>query len=226
MAPLYVPTKRRLAAYDPFFAQGNAEACICSVGKHLVHAQAPACGSASWEGAADKSPMMDIVDSWLEDAGALQHAIICHDPPCHGSASYPSALAYEKHYDQAHRNVCSICGAVLPSAHWLDLHIQEFHDAFFSARVARGDKVFQCFLPSCSRTFARPHKRKQHMIDKHHFARSFSWQLVRDGLQPRSRRQRSKKPSDSMDVDQLAAAFQRSVSFGRRNRPPASRWHN
>ncbi|KAI9506189.1 hypothetical protein BX070DRAFT_176283, partial [Coemansia spiralis] len=99
-------------------------------------------------------------------------------PPCLGSAVFPTALAFERHYDILHRNTCSVCGAVFPSSHWLDLHIQEFHDAFFSAQVARGDKPFQCFIPSCTKTFSSPLKRKLHMIDKHRFARSFNWMLV------------------------------------------------
>ncbi|PIA16662.1 hypothetical protein COEREDRAFT_30882, partial [Coemansia reversa NRRL 1564] len=93
----------------------------------------------------------------------------------------PSVPAFEKHYDQMHRNCCSLCNAALPSAHWLDLHIQEYHDAFFRARVARSEKPYRCFLEACTRTFSRPHKRIMHMVDKHHFARSFNWKLVRTG---------------------------------------------
>ncbi|KAJ2358643.1 hypothetical protein IWW50_006600 [Coemansia erecta] len=207
MAPLYAPAKRRLVASDPFFDQGNAEANAHYIGKHLVLA------------AGGGSHMMDIVDTLLDDAGKLGRTITCHDPPCHGSARFPSTLAYERHYDQAHRNACSVCMAVLPSAHWLDLHIQEFHDAFFDARVARGDRAFQCFLPACTRKFSRPHKRRLHMVDKHHYARSFNWDLVRSGLRPAARA-RSRAPAAAADVEQLASAFQRSVSFGRpRNAP-------
>ncbi|KAJ2149178.1 hypothetical protein GGH19_004543 [Coemansia sp. RSA 1807] len=195
MAPLYVPAKRRLTASDPFFDLGNAEASVHYIERRCVpHAQA-------WE----STESLINIDDWLFDAGALHDPIICHDPPCHGSAHFPSTLAYERHYDQAHRNVCSVCRAILPSAHWLDLHIQEHHDAFFSARVARGEKAFACFLPACTRVFSRPQKRKLHMIDKHHFARSFNWSLVRSGL----------RSANSADVDRLASAFQRSVSFGR-----------
>ncbi|KAJ2305832.1 hypothetical protein IWW51_006145 [Coemansia sp. RSA 2702] len=187
MAPLYVPTKRRLAADDPFFDLGNAEANICYFEKHLVRALPDI--------VARRSHMMAIVDGLLEDAGRLQHPITCHDPPCCGSTHYPSALAYEQHYDQVHRHSCTACRAVFPSAHWLDLHIQEVHDAFFSARVARGDKLFQCFLPACPRTFSRPLKRRLHMVDKHRFARSFNWSLVRTGLRPAFRLPGRRLPS-------------------------------
>ncbi|KAJ2763888.1 hypothetical protein IWQ57_005395, partial [Coemansia nantahalensis] len=218
MGPLYVPAKRRLAAGDAFFDLGNAEA---RAHKYI---------SADHVGA--------FVDSVLAGAAA---PIVCHDPPCHGSVACPSTRAFERHYDQVHRNCCHECGAVLPSAHWLDLHIQECHDAYFRARVARGDKPYQCFLRACARTFARPYKRRLHMVDKHHFADSFDWGLVRTGLRrrPGSGRPPSRRsprndravPStavevaaaasgsgsgsaETMDIDQLASAFTRSVSVG------------
>ncbi|KAI8319204.1 hypothetical protein GQ54DRAFT_299507 [Martensiomyces pterosporus] len=130
---------------------------------------------------------MDIersISASIDSLSIRPRPIVCHDPPCSGSVSCPTTMAYERHYDQVHRNKCSECGAILPSAHWLDLHIQELHDMFFRARVDRGDKAFQCFLPSCTKVFATPRKRKMHMVDKHHFARSFNWALVRSGLQP------------------------------------------
>ena len=37
--------------------------------------------------------------------------------------------------------VCSVCGAALPSAHLLSLHISEAHDSFFAAQAARKLKV-------------------------------------------------------------------------------------
>ncbi|KAJ2714530.1 hypothetical protein H4R19_001680 [Coemansia spiralis] len=212
MAPLYVPSKRRFAVSDAFFGDGNAEA---SVHRHISadHVRA-------------------FVDRVLGDAAA---PIVCRDAPCHGSVVCPSTHAFEKHYDQVHRNSCGECGAVLPSAHWLDLHIQECHDAYFGARVARGEKPYQCFLRACTRTFARPYKRRLHMVDKHHFAASFDWGLVRTGLrrpgggstssQPgRAAAQREPRPAaaataavssaEAMDVDRLASAFTRSLSVG------------
>ncbi|KAJ2806438.1 hypothetical protein H4R20_001692 [Coemansia guatemalensis] len=221
MAPFYTPSKRRLAADDPFFDQGNAEASAHYIGSRAV------CVSRGLH-------MTDIVDLILENS--TRQTITCHDPPCHGSARFPTVLAYERHYDQMHRNCCSLCNAALPSAHWLDLHIQECHDAFFRARVARSEKPYQCFLPACSRTFSRPHRRKMHMIDKHHFARSFNWRLVRTGLRSTSKlpaavksaRRRDAARRDpvaqqpqadddnaqNMDVDQLTSEFKRSLSVG------------
>ncbi|KAJ2610121.1 hypothetical protein H4S08_003759 [Coemansia sp. RSA 1365] len=236
MAPFYTPAKRRLAADDPFFDMGNAEASAHYIGNYAV------CVSRV-------SHMTDIVDLLLENSTAQpQQTITCRDPPCLGSARFPSVPAFEKHYEQMHRNCCSLCNAALPSAHWLDLHIQECHDAFFRARVARYEKVYKCFLEACTRTFSHPHKRIMHMVDKHHFARSFNWKLVCTGLRPTARfpagakstRRRNagnkdiavQQPhvddvnSQNMDVDQLTSEFKRSlsvgvprsVSFGRRGR--------
>ncbi len=36
---------------------------------------------------------------------------------------------------------CSVCRAALPSRHLLDLHLEEVHDSFFAAQVARKLKV-------------------------------------------------------------------------------------
>ncbi|KAJ1731229.1 hypothetical protein LPJ61_002638 [Coemansia biformis] len=183
MKPLYVPAKRRLAANDPFFTPGNVEAAVHFVCRHVVCTHDPVSREAHVRG---------IVDSMLDSAATAWVPIVCHDPPCHGSVECPSAHAYEKHYDQVHRHCCRECGAVLPGAHWLDLHIQECHDAFFRARVARGEKPYQCLLRTCARTFSRPHKRRLHMLDKHHFAHSFDWDLVRRGLRPAGGRPTSK----------------------------------
>lgn len=44
---------------------------------------------------------------------------------------------------------CSVCKAVLPTPHLLDIHISELHDSFFAAQAARRlDVRSQC--PSCA----------------------------------------------------------------------------
>ncbi|KAJ1817397.1 hypothetical protein LPJ75_001728, partial [Coemansia sp. RSA 2598] len=122
---------------DPFFDIGNAESAIS------FYTQEPASPSWRLDGNAVRGSR-DLADSILQSAEAP--AIVCEQPPCMGAVFCPSLLAYERHYDQMHRYVCSSCRAVLPSSHWLDLHIEECHDAFFEARAKRGDCVFRCFL--------------------------------------------------------------------------------
>ncbi|KAJ2015104.1 hypothetical protein H4S04_004435 [Coemansia sp. S16] len=214
---LYKPAKRRRSSSDPFFDQGNAESVLHNIDKQLAVSVEEDNGQ----------PGELVADS---------QQIICHDAPCLGAVACPSALAFERHYDQMHRNTCAMCSAIFPSAHWLDLHVQELHDAFFDACVARGDKAFRCFLPGCAKLFARPGKRRLHMIDKHKFPVNFNWALLRNGMVPidhhhhprRHRQQKSHKPlpvsSEDMDVDSLATAFAgsvrvsapKSISFGRR----------
>ncbi|KAJ2741739.1 hypothetical protein GGI20_004974 [Coemansia sp. BCRC 34301] len=167
---LYTPAKRRRPSSDPFFAQGNTESVLHNIDKQLAVAG---------EDNVQQHP--------------AEHHIICHDAPCLGSVVLPSTLAFERHYDQMHRNTCSVCSAIFPSVHWLDLHVQELHDAFFDARIARGDSAFRCFLPTCPELFACPDKRRLHMIDRHKFPINFTWSLLRVGL--------------LLDVNSLAATF-------------------
>ncbi|KAJ1664705.1 hypothetical protein IW140_003964 [Coemansia sp. RSA 1813] len=227
---LYIPAKRRLKTTDPFFSLGNAEAGIDHINKQLVTSRSLLAAQQSADG---DSILMGTKDLLVE-SGILRHPIFCNSPPCLGSAAFPTTLAFEKHYDQVHQNMCSTCSAIFPSSHWLDLHIQELHDAFFSARIAHGDKAFQCFLPSCPETFACSERRKLHMVGEHQFPRSFDWMLVRNGNRPvgghashavSSSQQNSE--NSSMDVDQLSTAFKRSfrvgvpksISFGQQQEP-------
>ncbi|KAJ2546117.1 hypothetical protein EV175_005718 [Coemansia sp. RSA 1933] len=220
---LYVPAKRRLAPTDPFFDLGNAEAGISHINKGLVFSRPLPHAQKSTDG--DDSDMESLMDTELVfvESGILQNPIFCDTPPCQGSVAYPTPLAFERHYDQAHRNTCTTCSAIFPSSHWLDLHIQELHDAFFSARIARGDKAFQCFLQSCPDTFASPGRRKLHMIHAHQFPLLFDWTLMCNGSRPAVKDMCDRnadaavEEGDSrcaMDVDHLATEFDRSVRVG------------
>ncbi|KAJ2778308.1 hypothetical protein H4R18_004671 [Coemansia javaensis] len=204
MPLLYTPAKRRFDADHPFFDLGNTEARV----RHIY--------------AAAEGPGAPCVDGIVDDLlHGTSRPVVCRDPPCSGSVEWPSLRAYERHYDQVHRNRCSTCGAVLPSAHWLDLHIQECHDALFRARAARGDAPYQCFVHTCAHTFSEPQGRRLHMVDAHHFARSFSWDLVRTGLRTAGGdddkvggSEDSDGGAQSMEVDELSATFARSLSVG------------
>ncbi|KAJ2757504.1 hypothetical protein H4S06_003149 [Coemansia sp. BCRC 34490] len=229
---LYVPAKRRLAPTDPFFDLGNAEAGIHHINKQLVLATSQSLAQGSFN---DREDLMDT-EELLVGFGILQRPMVCDTPPCLGLATFPTTLAFEKHYDQVHQNMCSTCSAVFPSPHWLDLHIQETHDAFFTARIARGDKAFQCFLPSCSMAFALSEKRRLHMIDHHQYPCSFNWMLVCNGNVParanaeyaankandvdqqteieQERLTGSDRDGADMDVDQLIPAFKKSARVG------------
>lgn len=49
------------------------------------------------------------------------------------------------HYQQAHVNRCSQCSKNFPTAHFLNLHIEENHDSLVVALRARGEKTV-CIL--------------------------------------------------------------------------------
>lgn len=86
---------------------------------------------------------------------------------------------YELHVARFHTNVCSICRRLLPTPHFLSLHLEECHDSFFAARAARGDRCYRCFAPTCQRAFRHPDKRKRHMVDKHGYPKDvYNWNVV------------------------------------------------
>ncbi|KAJ2374322.1 hypothetical protein IW150_003166 [Coemansia sp. RSA 2607] len=231
---LYVPAKRRLAIDDPFFDQGNAESAVSFyLGDVLTSSLDCKQGGGRPPDTTESSLLLAIPET----------SIYCSQPPCTGQVNYPNALAFERHYDQVHANVCSQCGAILPNSHWLDLHVEECHDAFFVARVSRGDKAFLCFVKSCESKFVCQEERKAHMISVHHFAHSFDWEFVTRGLCTRTRDSEADASDSSeeihtsinesqfmdsnidMDIDEISTEFERSVrirapekiSFGRQS---------
>mmetsp|Transcript_28492 Transcript_28492/g.73179 ORF Transcript_28492/g.73179 Transcript_28492/m.73179 type:complete len:162 (+) Transcript_28492:192-677(+) len=76
------------------------------------------------------------------------------------------------------RPQCSVCKRMLPTEHLLALHLEESHDSFFAAQVARGMKVFQCLVEGCGRRFPCPHSRKQHLLGVHHFPKCFDFDAL------------------------------------------------
>ncbi|KAJ1900909.1 hypothetical protein LPJ66_001157 [Kickxella alabastrina] len=247
---MYVPAKRRLAMDDPFFDLGNAETNIYfHIKKHpspitiatttTNSKNSDSDNSSSGNTSNDNSGQQAItqINKVLETNIDTQYfsfstrTIICHEPPCQGTA-HP-AMSYELHYDQMHRNNCSTCNAIFPSSHWLDLHIQEYHDMFFQARIARtdGGLNYSCFLPACVEMFESAGERKEHMIDVHRFPLSFTWDLVQDGLRHAGRdddddddgNDGDDECAEDMDVDLITAGFKQSlrisapekITFGR-----------
>ncbi|KAJ5148799.1 hypothetical protein N7448_000377 [Penicillium atrosanguineum] len=106
----------------------------------------------------------------------------CALPPHRETLSFTSYEDYEVHYRQAHVNRCSQCSKNFPTGHFLTLHIEENHDPFASARRARGDKTFGCFIETCDRKCSTPQKRRLHLIDKHMFPRSYNFYIINDGI--------------------------------------------
>ena len=65
--------------------------------------------------------------------------IKCFLPPHKGPLIFSSYEDYEAHYRLAHTNRCLECRKNFPSARFLDLHIEENHDAFAAAKKDKGE---------------------------------------------------------------------------------------
>ncbi|KAH7620448.1 hypothetical protein NADE_003070 [Nannochloris sp. 'desiccata'] len=72
------------------------------------------------------------------------------------------------------KNECTLCRALLPTAHILDLHLSEVHDSFFAAQAARKMPVYACLVESCEKKFGSIEQRKQHLMDYHKFPKGYS----------------------------------------------------
>lgn len=70
----------------------------------------------------------------------------CSLPPHRETLSFASYEEYEVHYNQAHVNRCLECRKNFPTGHFLNLHIEENHDALVSVRRERGEKTVSVSL--------------------------------------------------------------------------------
>lgn len=128
----------------------------------------------------------------LDTTALAVEVMHCSLPPHKGSISFSSFEDYEVHYLQAHVNRCSECGRNFPTERFLNLHIEENHDSFISARRARGEKTYGCFVEGCDRKCLTPQKRRMHLIDKHMFPRTYNFYIVNDGIDKQSSMLRSR----------------------------------
>ena len=111
-----------------------------------------------------------------EDVEELLHQDLktfpCSVPGC--SAKFKQLVDSETHYNSKHRHSCGTCKKNLPSAHLLDLHIQENHDSYF--KLLSGKKPsFECFLEVCKLKFWTPDERREHCITTHSFPHDFKF---------------------------------------------------
>ncbi|GKZ66349.1 hypothetical protein AnigIFM60653_004006 [Aspergillus niger] len=111
-----------------------------------------------------------------------QEVMHCSLPPHRETISFTSYEDYEVHYRQAHVNRCSQCGKNFPTERFLNLHIEENHDALVATRRERGEKTYACFVEDCERVCSTPQKRRMHLIDKHMFHKTYNFYIVNDGI--------------------------------------------
>lgn len=112
--------------------------------------------------------------------------IRCSLPPHQRTISFTTYEEYEVHYTKAHTNRCLECWKNFPTDHYLSLHIEENHDALFSLKRERGDKMYACFVESCDRRCSTPQKRRMHLIDKHMFPKEYDFHILSHGIGGRS----------------------------------------
>jgi len=65
----------------------------------------------------------------------------CSLPGHRQTLSFTSFDEYDVHYAKAHTNRCVECRRNFPTEHFLNLHIEENHDALVSVRRDRGEKT-------------------------------------------------------------------------------------
>lgn len=143
----------------------------------------------------------------------------CMLAPHRETVCFATQEEYEVHYIQQHTNRCATCSKNFPSPRFLELHIEENHNALREALAARGEKTYGCFVEDCDRKCSTPQKRRFHLIDKHMFPRTYNFRIVDQGIDKASsmlqdgRRRRVSTANDSQQV-------------GRQRRQTLSQLHN
>ncbi|TVY84901.1 Zinc finger protein [Lachnellula suecica] len=139
------------------------------------------------------SPKIRQLDSDNASSGeaSSQTEMKCSLPGHRETLSFPSIESYEVHYNKTHLNRCLECRKNFPTEHFLNLHIEENHDALVSVRKERGEKTYGCFVEDCDRKCSTPLKRRMHLIDKHMFPKEYDFYVVNDGIDHRSSMLRS-----------------------------------
>ena len=104
-----------------------------------------------------ESPVSSAIPPNLTDSSSLCSKIIhldqesgealpvtamrCSLPPHRQTLSFSSFDEYEVHYAKAHVNRCVECRKNFPTEHFLNLHIEENHDALVSVKRDRGEQT-------------------------------------------------------------------------------------
>ncbi len=87
--------------------------------------------------------VIELEASAEDDQGA---AMKCFLPPHREPQSFRTYAEYETHYHSTHTNRCVECGKNFPSAHLLDVHIEECHDSFAAVKRERGEQTVSLYI--------------------------------------------------------------------------------
>ena len=151
----------------------------------------------------------------------------CTLTPHKETIRFDSQEEYEIHYAEEHTNRCATCSKNFPTPRYLELHIEENHNALREVLAARGEKTYDCFVEGCDRKCSTPQKRRLHLIDKHMFPRNYNFRIVDQGTDKASsmlregRRRRISTANDSQLVGrhrrQTSSQLQAQSTDGVRN---------
>jgi hypothetical protein len=106
----------------------------------------------------------------------------CSLAPHRETVSFDTQEEYGIHYTKEHTNRCATCSKNFPSPRFLELHIEENHNALREVLAARGEKTYGCFVEDCDRKCSTPQKRRLHLIDKHMFPKTYNFRVVDHGI--------------------------------------------
>ncbi|PHH82688.1 hypothetical protein CDD82_5138 [Ophiocordyceps australis] len=153
----------------------------------------------------------------VDSASAEKAAMHCSLPPHSATIDFASPDDYESHYLNTHTNRCLECHKNFPSAHLLELHVQECHDPLVLIQRERGQRTYSCFVSECQRKFQTPQKRRMHLIDKHMYPKNFFFAVTKEGVDKRhsllvDNRRRQRPPAQSSQ--EKAAGLQATGSHG------------
>jgi len=120
--------------------------------------------------------------------------------------SFTSTLAYEGHYNTAHKYSCNTCGRMFPGARLLELHILETHDSLFSLLATR-QNMYECLVETCKLKFARAKDREKHLIDLHHYPKAIVKHFQGARCPRKVRRKKKKKEEATEEMIDAAAGL-------------------
>ncbi len=130
----------------------------------------------------------------------------CTLAPHRETVCFDTQEEYEVHYNKEHTNRCATCSKNFPTCRFLELHIEENHNALREALAARGERTYGCFVEDCDRKCSTPQKRRLHLIDKHMFPRTYNFRIIDQGIDKASsmlregRRRRVSTANDNYQV--------------------------
>ncbi|KAH3762908.1 Zinc finger protein 511-like [Pelomyxa schiedti] len=185
MISAYRPQKRRRALEDVFFEEGNLAYHCWSKQIALDSLQNDDFCAVTPTATAEAQISADTNDG----------RFVCGIAGCR--ALCDGVAAFDAHYNAAHRHVCSVCRARLPTARMVELHVLERHDAMFKT-MALEKPMYECLVEGCPKKFKQDFQRRMHLADFHQFPKNFTFGPLNCSFHGRKRGDTAKtKPAPS-----------------------------